>query len=105
VLTIGMGGIFVEAYGDVIHGVPTLDRAALAARIGRTKIAAAMAAAGDTGALAALVEVAARMSAVAAVLADDGVTGTLELNPVILAPGAGHAVVVDALWLDAGTGA
>ena len=105
VLTIGMGGIFVEAYGDVIHGVPTLDLAALAARIGRTKVATAMAAAGDTSALAALVEVAARMSAVAAVLADDGVTGTLELNPVILAPGTGRAVVVDALWLDAGTGA
>jgi acyl-CoA synthetase (NDP forming) len=105
VLTVGMGGIFVEAYGDVIHGIPTLDREALARRVGRTKVAAAVARLGDGAAVAALVEVAARMSAVAALLADAGSTGTLELNPVIVDPGTGRAVVVDALWLDAGKGA
>jgi hypothetical protein len=55
--------------------------------------------------MTALVEVAVRMSAVAALLADAGSTGTLELNPVIVDPGTGRAVVVDALWLDAGQGA
>jgi acyl-CoA synthetase (NDP forming) len=105
VLTVGMGGIFVEAYGDVIHGLPTLDREALVRRVGRTKVAAALAGMGDGVAMTALVEVAARMSAVAALLADAGSTGTLELNPVIVDPGTGRAVVVDALWLDAGKGA
>jgi succinyl-CoA synthetase beta subunit len=105
VLTVGMGGIFVEAYGDVIHGLPTLDRAALARRVGRTKVAAVLAGMSDGVAMTALVEVAVRMSAVAALLADAGSTGTLELNPVIVDPGTGRAVVVDALWLDAGQGA
>jgi acetate---CoA ligase (ADP-forming) len=105
VLTVGMGGIFVEAYGDVIHGLPTLDREALARRVGRTKVAAVLAGMSDGVAMTALVEVAVRMSAVAALLADAGSTGTLELNPVIVDPGTGRAVVVDALWLDAGQGA
>jgi acetate---CoA ligase (ADP-forming) len=105
VLTVGLGGIFVEAYGDVIHGIPTLDREALARRIGRTKVAAALAGLGDDATMAALVEVAARMSAVAALLAEQGNAGTLELNPVIVAPGTGTAVVVDSLWIDARKGA
>jgi acetate---CoA ligase (ADP-forming) len=105
VVTVGIGGVFVEALRDAVHARPSADQTLLRERIMRTRVGPALAAMGGDGSrLDGLVAVCARMSELAAELEACGATGTLELNPVIVSPDTGATVVVDALWVDDGQG-
>lgn len=100
VVTVGIGGVLVEALNDAVHGRPSGNEVVLRERILRTKVGPALEAMGDGSRLDGLVTVCARMSELAAELDANGSTGTLELNPVIVSPDTGATVVVDGLWVD-----
>ena len=93
-LMVGLGGVLVEALGDVALAPVPLDRAAAAALLGRLKGAAILgphrgAPAADTEAL---IDIIVRLSQFAADHADD--IAEIDLNPVIVhAKGQGVSIV------------
>ncbi len=96
-LMVGLGGVLVEAIGDVALSPVPLDRAAAAALLGRLKGAAILgpyrgAPPADTEAL---VELMVRLSHFAADHADD--IAEIDLNPVIVHARGQGVSVVDAL--------
>jgi acyl-CoA synthetase (NDP forming) len=96
-LMVGLGGVLVEALGDVALAPVPLDRAAAAALLGRLKGAAILGpyrgmAAADTDAL---IDVIVKLSHFAADHADD--IAEIDLNPVIVHPQGQGVSIVDAL--------
>ena len=96
-LMVGLGGVMVEALGDIVLAPMPLDRAAAAALLGRLKSASVLGAyrgapPADTDAL---IDLMVRLSHFAADHADE--IAEIDLNPVIV-HAKGHGVsVVDAL--------
>jgi len=96
-LMVGLGGVLVEALGDVALAPVPLDRAAAGAMLGRLKGAAILAPyrgaqAADTDAL---IDVIVRLSQFAADHADD--IAEIDLNPVIVHEKGQGVSLVDAL--------
>ncbi|HTT47661.1 MAG TPA: acetate--CoA ligase family protein [Pseudolabrys sp.] len=96
-LMVGLGGVLVEALGDVALAPVPLDRAAAAALLGRLKGAAILgphrgAPAADTEAL---IDIIVRLSQFAADHADD--IAEIDLNPVIVHAKGQGVSIVDAL--------
>jgi acyl-CoA synthetase (NDP forming) len=96
-LMVGLGGVLVEALGDVALAPVPLDRAAASAMLGRLKGAAILgpyrdAPAADTDAL---IDVIVRLSQFAADHADD--IAEIDLNPVIVHEKGQGVSLVDAL--------
>jgi len=96
-LMVGLGGVLVEALGDVALAPVPLDRAAAGAMLGRLKGAAILAPyrgapAADTDAL---IDVIVRLSQFAADHADD--IAEIDLNPVIVHAKGQGVSIVDAL--------
>ena len=96
-LMVGLGGVLVEALGDIALAPVPLDRAAADALLGRLKGAAIFGAyrgapAADTDAL---IELMVRLSQFATDYADD--IAEIDLNPVIVHPKGQGVSIVDAL--------
>ncbi len=96
-LMVGLGGVLVEALGDVALAPVPLDRAAAAALLGRLKGAAIFgpyrgAPAADTGAL---IDLIVRLSHFAADYADT--IAEIDLNPVVVHAKGEGVSIVDAL--------
>ena len=96
-LMVGLGGVLVEALGDVVLAPVPLDRAAAAALLGRLKGAAILGPyrgmpAADADAL---IDLIARLSHFAADHADD--IAEIDLNPVIVHAKGDGVSIVDAL--------
>ena len=96
-LMVGLGGVLVEALGDIALAPVPLDRAAAGALLGRLKGAAILGAhrgapPADTDAL---IDVMVRLSHFAADHADD--IAEIDLNPVIVHAKGQGVTVVDAL--------
>jgi acyl-CoA synthetase (NDP forming) len=96
-LMVGLGGVLVEALGDIALAPVPLDRAAVAALLGRLKVASVLGAyrgapEADTDAL---IELMVQLSHFAANHADE--IAEIDLNPVIVHTKGQGVSVVDAL--------